>query len=74
MISHGIYWKALHLILLTLGSGLAFPAIGQEVAVYVTSKAGDRLSPKSPLHFVEKSARLESGFRLDELATNFPGL
>ena len=66
MISHGIYWKVLHLILFTLGSSLGFPAIGQEVAVYVTSKAGDRLAPKSPLHFVEKSARLESGFRLDD--------
>ena len=58
--------KSLHLVLLILGSSLIFPAFSQEVAVYVTSKAGDRLASKPPLHFVEKAARPEPAFHVDD--------
>ena len=59
-----IYTKKLYFIL--FGMSLAFPAFSQEVSVFVTSKAGDRLAPKPPLRFVPKATRLEPGFRVDD--------
>jgi glucosylceramidase len=44
---------------------LAFTAAAQDVRVYVTSQAGDRLSAKPALHFV-KGGSSSSGFNIDE--------
>ncbi len=43
---------------------LAGAARGQEVRIYVTSQAGDRIAAKPPLHF--DAARGASGFTIDE--------
>ena len=40
-------------------------ACGQEVTVYVSSKAGDRLVRKSPLHFQVKAPGAKSSFQID---------
>ena len=69
MDSRRIHATALRLILFILGSSLMFPGFSQELTVYVTSKAGDRLASKPPLHFVEKAARPEPGFRVDDATT-----
>jgi glucosylceramidase len=66
MRSRGICAKTLHLILLIFGSSLIFPAFSQEVAVYVTSKAGDRIASKPALYFVAKATRPEPDFRIDD--------
>ena len=42
------------------------PAFGQEVKVYVSSSAGDRITLKPNLHFVPNAAIGKTSFRLDE--------
>ena len=59
-----IYTKKLFLILLSMS--LAFPVFSQEVSVFVTSKAGDRIASKPSLRFVPKATRPERGFRVDD--------
>ena len=46
-------------------SGFHTPASGQEVTVYVSSKAGDRLARKNPLHFQAKAPGKKSSFQID---------
>jgi glucosylceramidase len=69
MRSRGTCAKTLRLVLLIFGSSLIFPAFSQEVAVYVTSKAGDRIASKPALHFVAKATRSEPDFRIDDTTT-----
>ncbi len=42
------------------------PAFGQEVKVYVSSKAGDRITPKASLHFEPRRGGEEPAFRIDD--------
>jgi glucosylceramidase len=44
---------------------LAWTAAGQQVRIYVTSQAGDRIAAKPPLHFAAGSAG-SPGFHIDE--------
>jgi glucosylceramidase len=55
----------LAVLLILAVSGFADPASGQVVTVYVSSKAGDRLAPKSPLHFQPKPPGKKSSFQID---------
>jgi hypothetical protein len=42
------------------------PALGQEVKVYVSSKAGDRITPKPSLHFEARRGGGEPAFRIND--------
>jgi len=42
------------------------PAFGQDVKVYVSSSAGDRITPKPSLHFVPSTQMEKPSFQLDE--------
>lgn len=54
-------------LLLTLGVCIFnLAASGQEVTVIASSKAGERLSRKEPLHFQAKTSAAKSSFRIDE--------
>src|SRR5947209_18660459 len=43
---------------------LTIPARGQEVKVIVSSKGGDRLTPKTSLHFEARPGNKQSVFRI----------
>ena len=58
--------KTVCLILVLLGSSVDFRAFSQEVALYVTSKQGDRIASKPALRFKATPSHSESGFRLDD--------
>lgn len=53
------------LIFVLLAASIPFAAAGQEIRVYLTSQAGDRIASKPPLHFA-KGATGASGFHIDE--------
>ena len=55
------------LFLLALFGGMS--AFGQEVQVYVSSQAGDRLTPKSSLQFGPAEKRQGQGFQINEAVT-----
>jgi glucosylceramidase len=63
-------WKV-HLIalLLSMTLQLASSAFGQDVQVYISSKAGDRIVPKPPLRFVEGAGRSDYNFNINDGVT-----
>ena len=56
-----VFW-----LLATLLANSFLPAFGQQVSVYVSSKAGDRVTAKPPLHFVVSTKADKPNFHLDE--------
>lgn len=48
-----------------LAATIPFTAAGQEIRVYVTSQAGDRIAAKPPVHFAEGEVS-GAGFHIDE--------
>ncbi len=42
------------------------PAFGQEVRIYVSSRAGDRITPKSPLRFEPRTESKDLVFRIND--------
>jgi len=47
----------------------ALPGFGQEVKIYVSSKAGDRITPKKPLRFEPRQQTDAPDFRIDDGVT-----
>src|SRR2546422_6332956 len=45
---------------------LTIPARGQEVKVFVSSKGGDRLAPKTSLRFEARPGNKQSAYRIDD--------
>jgi glucosylceramidase len=73
-----IRFKSMNMIL-CLGLGLLpglgispslIPALGQEVEVYVSSKAGDRIASKKPLRFEARGTPKGPSFRIDDAVTH----
>ncbi len=62
------WWQMWNVVLLVIVfTALAPTAIwGQEVKVYVSSMAGNRLARKAPLHFIARATRSAPGFRLND--------
>lgn len=57
---------------LFVGLGISpslIPALGQEVEVYVSSKAGDRIAAKKPLRFEAERTAVGPNFRIDDSVT-----
>jgi glucosylceramidase len=54
----------------SLALGTCGVAIGQEVKLVISSKAGDRLTAKPPLKFEQAKPTDEAGFRIDPAATD----
>ena len=68
-------WKRIDCIKTTCLASLLLtvslrPAFGQDVEVYVSSSAGDRITQKPALRFALKSQKEEPSFRLDESAVH----
>jgi glucosylceramidase len=58
---HRFFLVPCPILLLTLG----LPLLGQDITIFVTSKAGDRLATKPALRFVPSSAKAKADFLID---------
>ncbi len=67
---HCIRWSNVSLLVALLIMIGRVPASGQQVRVYVSSKAGDRLTAKSPLRFEPRGDAQGPVFRINDAVTD----